>query len=233
MGLFTRVGNVLKGMVGQAVENLESQNLDALIANLEEEMEQHKRKAEEQVVAIMTNVEKMKMELAKAEKDLVAIRSKKETAIKAQDQELLVEILMMEQEAETNYQRINREYQAIEGNLQKIKEDHKLFESEMRAKKRELEAMQAESKMAQMKENINSLNSKYVGNSEAGELKEDMDRIRNIVDNKTARANAVEALGNDSVEMKLKRLDANKSREDALAKARELLGKKDDNSQNM
>lgn len=227
MGLFDRVGNVMKGMLGKAVQELESQNVDALIVNMEEEIEKHKKEAEEQIIGIMTSAERIKIELAKAEKTLGAIRVRKESAVKVQDEELLVEILMMEQEAEADYNRIKAEYDTVDANVKKIKEDHKLFESEMRAKQRELEAMKSEAEMAKLKENMNALNTEYVGNSKGSELKEDMDRIRNIVDNKTARANAVESLGNESVEMKMRRLDANASRDAALAKAKELLGKKE------
>jgi phage shock protein A len=51
-----------------------------------------------------------------------------------------------------------------------------------------------------------------------------MDRARDLVNKKTARANAVESLGDTNMEMKLKRLDMDSARDRAKARADALLG---------
>jgi phage shock protein A len=95
----------------------------------------------------------------------------------------------------------------------KIREDYKLFESEMSAKLNELKTLKSQAKMAQLRENINSVNARYTSRSNTvGSVNESMDRARELVNRKTARANAVESLGDTNMDLKLKRLDMNSAK---------------------
>jgi len=78
--------------------------------------------------------------------------------------------------------------------------------------------------MAALRENINSVNAKYSSkNNRVGTINDSMERAREIVNKKTARANAIESLNADNTEMKLKRLDMNSARERARARAEAML----------
>jgi phage shock protein A len=106
----------------------------------------------------------------------------------------------------------------------KIREDFKIFESEMSAKLNELKTLKSQAKMATLRENINSVNAKYTSkNNRVGSINDNMERAREIVNKKTARANAVESLNDTNMEMKLKRLDMNSARERAKARAEAML----------
>jgi phage shock protein A len=78
--------------------------------------------------------------------------------------------------------------------------------------------------MAALRENINSVNANYTSrSSRMGSINDNMDRAREIVNRKTARANAVESLGGENMELKFKRLDINSARERARIRAETML----------
>ena len=94
----------------------------------------------------------------------------------------------------------------------------------MNAKLNELRTLKSQAKMAQLRENINSVNARYTSkNNTVGKVNESMERARELVNKKTARANAVESLGDANMDLKLKRLDMNSARERARARAEAML----------
>jgi phage shock protein A len=106
----------------------------------------------------------------------------------------------------------------------RIREDYKIFESEMNVKLNELKTLKSQAKMANLRENINSVNATYTSkNNSVGKVNDSMERAREIVNKKTARANAIESLGDTNTEMKLKRLDMNSARDRAKARAEAML----------
>jgi phage shock protein A len=94
----------------------------------------------------------------------------------------------------------------------------------MNAKLSELKSLKSQAKMASLRESINSVNATYTSkNNRVGSINDNMDRAREIVNKKTARANAIESLNGDNMEMKLKRLDMSSARDRARARAEAML----------
>ena len=132
---------------------------------------------------------------------------------------------MQEEEYQATYETHKATYDTAMAEVSRIREDYKIFESEMSAKLNELKTLKSQAKMAQLRENINSVNAKYTSkNNTVGSVNESMDRARELVNKKTARANAVESLGDTNMELKLKRLDMNSARDRARARAEAMLG---------
>jgi phage shock protein A len=148
-----------------------------------------------------------------------------EAAQRQGDKDVLIELLMQEEEYQATYEAHKATYDNAMAEVAKIREDYKIFESEMSAKLNELKTLKSQAKMASLRENINSVNAKYTSKSNRiGTVNETMDRAREIVNRKTARANAVESLNDSNIELKLKRLDMNSARERARARAEAMLG---------
>lgn len=224
MGLFSRLGSMIRGFFGLFVGGLESNNPEALFEDIKLQIEKASKEAEQQIVEIKTNGELIRIEMNAAEKNLAAVRSRMETARRTGDKEILVELLMQEEELQTTYETHKSTYESAMADVDRIKEDYRLFESEMNAKLNELKTLKSQAKMAQLKENINSVNAKYTGKgNRMGEMNESMDRARDIVNRKTARANAVESLNDNNIELKLKRLDLDSARERAKARAEAMM----------
>ncbi len=225
MGLFSRLGHMFRGFFGLFVGNMEERNPEALFEDIKNQIDKARREAEQQIIEIQTSAEMIKIEMKTAERNLNAIKARVESAQRAGDKELLVELLVQEEEYQTVFETHKATYENAMVQVDKIREDYKIFESEMNAKLNELKTLKSQAKMANLRENINSVNSQYTSkNSRVGSVNDNLDRAREIVNKKTARANAVESLNSDNIDMKLKRLDMNSARDRAKARAEALLG---------
>lgn len=225
MGFFSRMGALVRGFFGLFVGGLEDKNPELLFEDIKNQIDKARKEAEHQIIEIQTNAELIKIEMKNAEKNLNAIRARVEAAQRQADKDILVELLMQEEEYQTTFEAHKATYDNAMSEVARIREDYKIFESEMNAKLNELKTLKSQAKMANLRENINSVNAKYTSkNNRIGSVNESMDRAREIVNKKTARANAIESLGDNNMEMKLKRLDMNSARDRARARAEAMLG---------
>lgn len=224
MGFFSRLGSLIRGFFGLFVGGIEERNPEVLFEDIKNQVEKARKQAEQQIIEIQTNAELIKIEMKNAEKNLNAIKARVEAAKKQGDKEVLVELLMQEEEYQTTYETHKATYDSAMTDVAKIREDYKVFESEMNAKLNELKTLKSQAKMASLKENINSVNAQYTSkNNKVGSVNESMERAREIVNKKTARANAIESLNDTNMEMKIKKLDMNSARERAKARAEAML----------
>lgn len=224
MGLFSRLGSIIRGFFGLFVDNLEKQNPDALFADIKNQVDKARKQAEEQIVEIQTNAELIKIEMKNAEKTLEAVKARIETAKNQGDKDILVELLMQEEEAQAAYESKKATYDTASQDVAKIREDFKVFESEMTQKLNEIKSLKSQAKMAQLKENINSINAKYAGaGNSVGKINDQLDRARDMVNQKTARANAIGSLSENNTELKLKKIDLDSARERAKARAEAMM----------
>jgi len=224
MGLFSRIGSLIRGFFGLFVGGMEEKNPEVLFEDIKNKIEKARKEAEQQIIEIQTNAELIKIEMKNAEKNLNAVKARVEAAQRQGDKDLLVELLIQEEEYQNTYDTHKATYDKAMEEVAKIREDYKIFESEMNAKLNELKTLKSQAKMATLRENINSVNAQYTSkNSKIGSVNESMERAREIVNKKTARANAIESLNDTNTEMKLKRLDMNSARERAKARAEAML----------
>lgn len=224
MGLFKRIGALIRGFFGLFVGGLEEKNPEALIEDIKNQIDKAKKEAERQIIEIQTSAELIKIEMKNAEKNLNAVKARVESAQRQGDKDVLVEVLMQEEEYQTTFEAHKATYDNAMADVARVREDFKIFESEMSAKFNELKTLKSQAKMATLRQNINNVNAKYTSkNNKVGNINEKMDRARDIVNGKTARANAMESLSGGNMEMKLKRLDINSARDRASARAEALL----------
>ena len=225
MGLFSRLGSLIRGFFGRLVGGVEENNPELLFEDIKMQIDKARKEAERQILDIQTNAEMIKIEMKNAEKNLAAIKARVEAAQKQGDRDILIELLMQEEEYQATYETHKATYDTAMAEVTKIREDYKIFESEMNSKLNELKTLKSQAKMARLRENINSVNARYTSkNNTVGNVNESMERAREMVNRKTARANAVESLGDTNMELKLKRLDMNSARERAKARAEAMLG---------
>lgn len=225
MSFFSRLGSLIRGFFGQFVGGLEENNPELLFEDIKNQIGKARKEAEQQIIEIQTNAELIKIEMKNSEKNLNAIKARMESAQKMGDKDVLVELLMQEEEYQTVYDTHKATYDHAMKEVDTIRENYKIFESEMNTKLNELKTLKSQQKMASLKENINSVNAKYTSKSnKVGNINEDMDRAREIVNKKVAKANAIESLNSDNMDIKLKKLDMNSARERARARAEAMLG---------
>jgi len=211
------------------VGGLEENNPELLFEDIKNQINKARKEAEQQILEIQTNAEMIKIEMKNAEKNLAAIRARIEAAQRQGDKELLIELLMQEEEYQAAYETYKETHDNALREVENIRENYKIFESEMTAKLNELKTLKTQAKMAKLKENINSVNAKYTSkNNRIGNINQDIERAREIVNKKIARANAVESLNDANSELRIKKLDLNSARERAKARAEALLSGEQD-----
>lgn len=224
MGFFRRLGALIRGFFSRLLGGIEESNPELLFEDIKNQIEKARKEAEQQIIEIQTNAELIKIEMKNAEKNLQAVRARIESAQKQGDKDLLIELLMQEEEYQSTFETHKATYESAMAEVARIKEDYRIFESEMNAKLNELKTLKSQAKMAQLRENINAVNARYTArNSRISNVNEGMERAREMVNRKTARANAMESLSETNLDLKLKRLDLNSARERAKARAEAML----------
>ena len=224
MGLFSRLGSMVRGFFGLFVGGIEEKNPEALFEDIKNQIDKARKEAEHQILEIQTNAELIKIEMKTSEKNLNAVKARVEAAQRQGDKDILIELLVQEEEYQGTYDAHKATFDNAMSDVAKIREDFKIFESEMNAKLSELKSLKSQAKMASLRESINSVNATYTSkNNRVGSINDNMDRAREIVNKKTARANAIESLNGDNMEMKLKRLDMSSARDRARARAEAML----------
>lgn len=224
MGFFSRLGTMIRGFFSNLVGGFEENNPDLIFEDIKNQIKKARKEAEQQIIEIQTNAELIKIEMKSAEKNLEAVQARIESAKRQGDKELLVELLMHEEEYQTVYETHKATHDNAIKEVGAIRENYKVFESEMNSKLNELKTLKTQEKMAKLKENINTVNAKYASkNNKVGNINDNMDRAREIVNKKIAKANAVESLNNENIDMKLKKLDLSSARERAKARAEAML----------
>ncbi len=224
MGLFKRMGTVVRGFFGLFVRRMEDKNPEAIFEDIKNQIEKARKEAERSILEIHTSAELIKIEMKNAERNLNAVKDRIDAAKVQGKKDILIELLVQEEEYQTTYETHNATYDNAMTGVAKIRDDFKIFESEMNVKLSELKTLKSQAKMAALRENINSVNANYTSrSSRMGSINDNMDRAREIVNRKTARANAVESLGGENMELKFKRLDINSARERARIRAETML----------
>jgi len=224
MGFFSRLGRIIRGFFGLFVSEIEKANPDALFEDIKNQIERARREANDQIIDIQTNAELIKVEMKQVEKNLQAVQAKIESVKAAGQKEALVELLMQEEEIQQVYEAHQSTYENASSEVAKIREDFKIFESEMNQKLEEVKSLKTQNKLASLKESINSINAKYTSkDNKVGEINEALEKARDMVNQKTARANAISSLKEEDIDSIIQKIDVNSARDRAKARAEAML----------
>ncbi len=224
MGFLSRMASLVRGFFGSKAGELEERNPGALIEDLREQIEKTAREAEKQVIEIQTGAELIKAEMRNAQNRLETIRMRIEAAKSRGDLDLLTELVMQEEDCASELEDNRQMYRRAMEEVSQIREDYRIFESEMNSKLRELKSLKSSSRIASLRENIISLNTRYSSkNKRLRRLNDSFERLRVAVDVKTARARAYRTITGEGPEARILKLDMADRRERALRQAKALL----------
>ncbi|MDD4496099.1 MAG: hypothetical protein PHV32_17455 [Eubacteriales bacterium] len=224
MGVFKRFATMIKGFFGKKVSQLEENNPDILLDDLKVKIEKTAKEAERQIIDIQTSAELMRIEMENSKTGLDRVNTRMNAARSKGDIDLMAELIMQEEDYRQDYEANREMYQKAMNETAKIKNDYKIFESEINSRITELKTMKSKAKIAALRENIINLNTKYsFKNKQLEDLNQSMEKAREVINIKTARANAYEMLSDGDIEMRLKRMDMATRREQAMQKAKALI----------
>ena len=80
MGLFSRLGALIRGFFGLFVGDMEERNPELLFEDIKLQIDKARKEAEQQILEIQTNAEMIKIEMKNAEKNLNAVKARTEAA---------------------------------------------------------------------------------------------------------------------------------------------------------
>ncbi len=224
MGVLSRFATMIKGFFGKGVDVLEEKNPDIFLNELKNQIEKTKQHAEKQILEIQTNAELIKIEMVNSKTSLDRINSRIEAAREQGDIDLLTELIVQEEDYLQSYELSRQMYEKAMGEVARIRDDYTVFEAEMNSRLTELKTMKSQAKIASLRENITALNAQYSnGNKQIDRLNENIDRARDVVNIKTARAKAMQSLNEEDVEMRLKKMDMGIRKKRAREKAENML----------
>lgn len=227
MGVFKRLGSLVRGFFSKITGKIEEKNPELLLEDARNKIERARKDAEKNIIEIQTNAELERLDMKNIEKNLENLRIQIEAAAEKNDRELLIELLIREEEEKNLYEIKKESHSLAVAEALRIRDEYKMFESEMNSWIAEIRALKSRARMAAIKESIAQLDKKYAGSFSRGfnnsEISDNMNKAREIVNLKNARADACQALREDTTEYKLKRLDASIRRERAIKRADEML----------
>lgn len=224
MGVFKRFAAMVRGLFNEKVERLEENNPDIILNELKLKIERTARDAEKQIVDIQTSAELIRIEMENSKAGLDKVNTRMNAARSKGDIDLMAELILQEEDYRQDYEANREMYKKAMEETARIKNDYKIFESEINSRITELKTMKSKAKIAELRENIITLNTKYTSkNKQLEDLNISMEKARELINFRTARANAYEMLSDGDIEMRLKRMDMATRREQALQKAKDLI----------
>src|SRR5689334_12430072 len=120
MGLFSRLGIMIRGFFGLFVGGLEERNPDVLFEDIKNQIDKARKEAEKQIIEIQTNAELIKIEMKTSEKNLNAVKARVEAAQRQGEKDLLIELLVQEEEFQTTYDAHKSTYDTAMSDVAKI-----------------------------------------------------------------------------------------------------------------
>lgn len=224
MGIFRRISSIIKGFFSVLVGRVEERSPEALFEDIKNKIEKTKKETEKQIIDIKTNAELIRMEIKNTEEALSNTNYKIEAAKMGGDKEILADLLILRDEQIINLEMYKTTYNHAHIEVSKIKDDYAIFNTEMKEKLNQLKTLKTQAKLASLKENINSINNRYTASTgKIGQINDSIERMREIINRKSARADAIESLNTEDTGLKIKKLEISAARERALKRAELIL----------
>ena len=160
--------------------------------------------------------------MREADKKLADTRRKIQLAVKENNKELLVELLMREEEYENLYEERKQLYDAAVNEAIRIRDDFKQFENDMNMKLYELQTMRSQTKLVVLREQIQKIGNSYETAS-GGAIKDRIDSLKSSLNTRCARIIATEQLNSADSGLRYKRLDYAAKKDRAALRATDIL----------
>ncbi len=220
MGILERIRALFSGMVHGTAHKLESNNPEWLIADGEERIRKTRKKAMEQLIEIQTWTEMIRLDMKEAEDDLVEIQDQISLATVKGDRDLLAGLILKQDDYQEYYRSKKYLFDSAVEEAKRIRDNYHRFEGEMNEKTRLLKNIKSQAKLAEIRGHILDLEETYNSNSQ---LSENIDNLRFIINQQSARVMAAEQVERDRLSSRVKELEYNVKWNNALERASALL----------
>ena len=216
MGFLKRTGNIIRGLFEKIIGTIEENNSELLLEDVKNKIEKARKNAEKTLIEIQTNAELSRLGIRKREQILEGIGVKITMATAKRDKELLTDLLVLEEEEKIILEKERQTHKEAVENALKVRDEYKLFESEMKLRLEEIKNLKSKAKIASLKESIYKLDDTYSHTKE-------FFNAENIINKRKAVADAKEVIKEESIEHRLKKMDAQSLKERAEERANLML----------
>jgi phage shock protein A len=220
MGLFDRLGRLIRGFFGLFVSGMEQKNPKALLEDLKNQLNEAKVRYNTTTANIIAREKVAAAKLKSAQKELQDTQALIQEAKRQNNRDMALQLLIQEENQSAQMQTTQAAYDAIKAEADNARKEFDNFQNEMFQKMSQIEQLKTQADLADLKKEMNTLRSNYQTEGGAGKLNEGLKQAEEIIQGRLAQEEAVSELGQNSIDSKMRDLksSAAKSRaEDKLA----------------
>jgi phage shock protein A len=222
--MFQRLARLIRGFFGLFISGLEEKNPKAMLEDLKNQMNAAKVRYNTTTANIIAREKVAASKLKAAEKELADCQRLIQEAKRQNDRELALQLLIKEETLMAQLETTRQAYEAIKAEADNARREFENFQNEMFQKMAQIEQLKAQADLASLKKEMNTLRSQYTTDSGAGKINEGLRQAEEIIQQNLAKEEAVSELGNNSIDAKMRNLQASATRSRAEEKLAALFG---------
>jgi len=224
MGLFDRLGRLIRGFFGLFISGLEEKNPKAMLEDLKNQLHEAKVRYNTTTANIIAREKVAKAKLISAQKELEECQRLIQEAKRQNNREMALQLLIQEENLQATLNTTQQAYEAIKIEADNARKDFENFQNEMFQKMSQIEQLKTQADLADLKKDMNALRSNYATDNGAGKINEGLKQAEEIIQGRLAKEDAISELGKNSVDAQMRDLRAAASKTRAEDKLAALFG---------
>jgi phage shock protein A len=222
--MFERLARIIRGFFGLFISGLEEKNPKAMLEDLKNQLNAAKVRYNTTTANIIAREKVAASKLKAAEKELADCQRLVQEAKRQNDRELALQLLIKEESLSSQLDTTRQAYDAIKLEADNARREFENFQNEMFQKMSQIEQLKAQADLASLKKEMNTLRSQYATDNGAGKINEGLRQVEELVQTNLAKEDAISELGNNSIDTKMRNLQASAAKSRAEEKLAALFG---------
>lgn len=222
--MFERLARIIRGFFGLFISGLEEKNPKAMLEDLKNQLQAAKVRYNTTTANIIAREKVAASKLKAAEKELVDCQRLIQEAKRLNDRELALQLLIKEETLTSQLDTTRQAYDAIKAEADHARREFENFQNEMFQKMSQIEQLKAQADLASLKKEMNTLRSQYATDNGAGKINEGLRQAEEVIQQNLAKEEAVSELGSNSLDSRMRNLQASATKSRAEEKLAALFG---------
>lgn len=222
--MFERLARLFRGFFGLFVSGLEEKNPKAMLEDLKNQLNAAKVRYNTTTANIIAREKVAASKLKAAEKELADCQRLVQEAKRQNDRELALQLLIKEETLNTQLETTRQAYEAIKMEADNARREFENFQNEMFQKMAQIEQLKAQADLASLKKEMNTLRSQYATDNGAGKINDGLRQAEEMIQGRLAKEDAISELGQNSIDTKMRNLQASAAKSRAEEKLAALFG---------
>lgn len=222
--MFERLARLIRGFFGLFVSGLEEKNPKAMLEDLKNQLNAAKVRYNTTTANIIAREKVAASKLKAAEKELADCQRLVVEAKRQNDRELALQLLIKEETLSSQLDTTRQAYEAIKMEADNARREFENFQNEMFQKMAQIEQLKAQADLASLKKEMNTLRSQYATDNGAGKINDGLRQAEEMIQGRLAKEDAISELGTNSIDTKMRNLQASAAKSRAEEKLAALFG---------